>query len=141
MPPIVYTQPAQTMVPTRQGLWSVDLCDCFSDFGDCLCAFFYAPCYMSLIYGRANEGCCSCFVPLSQLRTKVRVERVIHVVYKFQSISFSMFFFQSINFLSKRELCVVTVVSHTGVHSAPWFKSAWSSRELMPESKSNESLN
>ncbi len=87
IPIVVCTQPTQAMSPGKQDQWSVDLCDCFSDCSDCLCAFFCTPCYMYSIFSRANEGCCSCcFVPLGQLRTKVRVERGIHVFYKFHSL-------------------------------------------------------
>lgn len=80
---IVYTPYVVINEPKvfRQVDWSTGMCDIFDDCSDCCCAFFCTSCFLYKLYSRAGEGFCSClFVSLSQLRTKVRIERGIHVI-------------------------------------------------------------
>jgi Cys-rich protein (TIGR01571 family) len=90
----------------KQGEWSADLCDCFGDCEDFLCAFLCPTCYLNTIHARANEGCCSCmFASLAQLRTKVRVERGIHVSQCFMFFDFANFLWFMRLFFQKGSLC------------------------------------
>ena len=75
---VISSQPQHT-TGTKQGEWSVGLCDCFADCNECFCAWCFPCIHSCLLHSRADEGCCSSTcVPLAQLRTKVRVERGIH---------------------------------------------------------------
>lgn len=60
--------------------WSSELCNCFSDFGECCFAFFCPFCYQIRLFNKANETCCSCiFGGLVPLRTKIRMKNNIQV--------------------------------------------------------------
>ncbi|CAF0816373.1 unnamed protein product [Brachionus calyciflorus] len=58
--------------------WSNELCNCFSDVGECCFAFFCPICYQIKIFIDAGETCCSwCFGGLVPLRTKIRTRNKI----------------------------------------------------------------
>ena len=62
--------------------WSNSTCGCFDDIGEFCFAFLCPICYQIKLFNSAQESCISClFGGLVPLRTKIRTERGIEVVF------------------------------------------------------------
>ncbi|XP_076999092.1 placenta-specific gene 8 protein [Tamandua tetradactyla] len=55
---VIVTQPGGSVVPQTSN-WQTSACDCFSDFGVCLCGTFCFMCLACQIASDLNE-CCLC---------------------------------------------------------------------------------
>ena len=89
---------------TQKNQWSAGLCSCCTNFGDCLFAWFLPCIYNCSLFSQANETLWSClFGGLVPLRTKVRTERNIEVIFSL-IIDFKKYIKKSLT-LQKGSIC------------------------------------